>query len=309
MAHIPRTRRRTMRRTMTEDHDADYHYRLLSGKVAREKKAKKLLNQHLIQKTTGQQGQGGGTNTTTSTTTELTEKNSDPERMLLPPHRRPPILPKKKTHSQLYRLLSGRSRRQSFVIFNRLLAILIVVNVICFVLESIPEVGSEKSVFSSYFYGLEAISSSIFLLEHGEFFNHFILKYKIPTYYYPFSLFSRLLSLHSLRLLLFSCKQWHECSLHMNRNHLERNTQRNPVQHVVNIPSRNVRSSISSLARLSLSNYVSLAAIYQRSLGYVCSDSSVFSKVKRACGHSAVCTVWSGTTARSLAWRSSSVRS
>ena len=196
--HIPRTRRRTMRRTMTEDHDADYHYRLLSGKVAREKKAKKLLNQHLIQKTTGRQG----TNTTTSTTTELTEKNSDPERMLLPPHRRPPILPKKKTHSQLYRLLSGRSRRQSFVIFNRLLAILIVVNVICFVLESIPEVGSEKSVFSSYFYGLEAISSSIFLLEHGEFFNHFILKYKIPTNYYPSSPSSHAYS-HSILFVFF----------------------------------------------------------------------------------------------------------
>ena len=135
--------RRRLRRSTTTTNDTvkdeDYHYRLLSGQVARQNKAAKLLKKHV-------------STPTTLPTTPLLSPSTPP-----PPPRK---------HSRLYRLLSGRSRKTSFVVFNRLLATLIIVNVLCFVLESIPEIGAENSDYYPYFYSLEAFSSCIFMLEY-----------------------------------------------------------------------------------------------------------------------------------------------
>ena len=69
-------------------------------------------------------------------------------------------------YSCVYRLLRGRSARRGFVLFRRALASLIIVNIVAFVLESIPSLGTPTSLWHPYFYGLEAFSSSFFLLEH-----------------------------------------------------------------------------------------------------------------------------------------------
>jgi hypothetical protein len=69
-------------------------------------------------------------------------------------------------YSCVYRLLRGRSARRGFVLFRRALASLIIVNIVAFVLESIPSLGASTSLWHPYFYGLEAFSSSFFLLEH-----------------------------------------------------------------------------------------------------------------------------------------------
>ena len=70
-----------------------------------------------------------------------------------------------KKHSWVYRLLSGRSRHAPFVLFNRFLAAVILVNVVAFVCESFPELGRADSPYADGFYGIEAVSSSIFLVE------------------------------------------------------------------------------------------------------------------------------------------------
>ena len=153
MSQIPRTRRRFMNRSNTNDRDDDFHYRLLSGKVQREKKAKNILKKHVSKANMQVNNNSNNNDLSTPLITSTTAKPSLNTRR-----------PKK--HSQLYRLLSGRSRKTSYVIFNRLLAFIIILNVFCFVIESIPSIGSETSVYYKWFYGLEAFSSSVFLLEY-----------------------------------------------------------------------------------------------------------------------------------------------
>lgn len=59
-----------------------------------------------------------------------------------------------------------RSRNRSFVAFNRGLAILIVLNVTGFVVESFPSMQDPHSPYAPWFYGLEAVSSCVFILEY-----------------------------------------------------------------------------------------------------------------------------------------------
>ena len=172
MEHVPRTRRRALRRSNTASTaDDDYHFRLLSGKVAREKKAKKILHEHVnavAANSSSSSSSSSGSSSITSSTpliTSATTTSTATTPTTFPPAR-PGIRRPPKRHSSLYRLLSGRSRKTSYVLFNRLLATLIVVNVVCFVIESIPSIGSETSPFHPWFYALEAFSSSFFLLEY-----------------------------------------------------------------------------------------------------------------------------------------------
>ncbi len=78
----------------------------------------------------------------------------------------PPPATRHPRHSYVYRLLSGRSRHAHFVAFNRALAVLILVTVVAFVLESFPDLAAEDSGWQPWFYGIEAVSSSIFLVEY-----------------------------------------------------------------------------------------------------------------------------------------------
>ena len=170
MEHVPRTRRRALRRSNTASTaDDDYHFRLLSGKVAREKKAKKILHEHVnaVAANSSSSSSSSSSSITSSTPliTSATTTSTATTTTTFPPAR-PGIRRPPKRHSSLYRLLSGRSRKTSYVLFNRLLATLIVVNVVCFVIESIPSIGSETSPFHPWFYALEAFSSSFFLLEY-----------------------------------------------------------------------------------------------------------------------------------------------
>lgn len=155
------TRRRNFHRSTTATpRDEDYHFRLLSGKVAREKKATRILNAHVTTADADTPllpnafASSSATTPTTPTRRPTTRSFTQWKQQLI------------QSHSTLYRLLSGRSRKTSFVVFNRLLAVLIVVNVACFILESIPEIGAETSGFYPWFYALEAFSSSFFLLEY-----------------------------------------------------------------------------------------------------------------------------------------------
>ncbi len=160
------TRRRRMKRNQrsaaaaargegnaASDEDEEFHFRLLSGEVAREKMARRTLTRHL--------------------TSNIQDKTDITSEAAASTSAKAPLLMETRSHSRqgqkqsnLYRLLSGRSRRRSFVWFNRLLALLIVVNVVCFVLESIPALGSDTSPYASYFYALEAFSSVVFLCEY-----------------------------------------------------------------------------------------------------------------------------------------------
>jgi voltage-gated potassium channel len=163
MSMLPRSTRFTRRNGTSNnvDRDEEYHFRLLSGKVARENKAKNILLKHVNAKATSTTY-----NTNTDSNTPLLSSSTSIDRGKISTRALPMRITKPKKHSSLYRLLSGRSRKTSFVIFNRLLAILIVINVCCFVLESIPEIGNENSMYYPWFYGLEAFSSSFFLLEY-----------------------------------------------------------------------------------------------------------------------------------------------
>ena len=62
-----------------------------------------------------------------------------------------------------YRVLSGRSRLRGAVVFNRTLAVLVLLNVAAFIAESVEEIEQAGRPF---FYVFEAVSSVVFLLEH-----------------------------------------------------------------------------------------------------------------------------------------------
>ena len=174
-------------RPKESEHEA--HYRLLSGRMSREKKARREIFESLredmmsesqtntkikIQSASehhpdGREGIGTPLlgmqveNTTRSTNGGMIAQIDAPRGMSLPPHKRRTLRTK---HSLMYRLLSGRSHHKPFVCFNRFLASIIIINVIAFVLESYPSLGSEDSLWAPYFYCVEAVSSTIFMLEY-----------------------------------------------------------------------------------------------------------------------------------------------
>eukprot|EP00944_MAST-04C_sp_MAST-4C-sp1_P015927 g15927.t1 len=105
----------------------DFHFQVLSGEIA----AKKRSQRRVLNAAMERRGAGKG----------------------------------KTQYSFLYRILSGRSRMRSAIVFNRCLATLIVLCVAAFVLESVPAFSSSKAAARA-FYTFEAFASCIFLAEY-----------------------------------------------------------------------------------------------------------------------------------------------
>ena len=70
----------------------------------------------------------------------------------------------KRAHSAAYRILSGRCKKWWARWANAALALLIVLNVAAFVFSTVPPLDAD---FEGFFYGFEALSATVFVLEYA----------------------------------------------------------------------------------------------------------------------------------------------